>query len=656
MYIDIKTLDDMENLSDSEIKQILEAVAEAYMPNGHRNIASIFTYPNNNGIINDLKREGKSYDFSKEEDVIRAARDAFDNNLDYLRIEHNIAEKDISVSSREAFLYTLVLGHKGSIPYLNGRELKHAELRQIKEFLIDEEIQQEEVSAVSSSTEEVSVIEGDVENSIDVNTHAEMLTDAKKLPFLESKNFQIEYTQALPEIELPEILSKKEKKELEQQAEIKEDDNLIKIHNMIVNGVTKTGKTLSPKLRSRLIPSISREIKEDTGLNINPYLHDPENTSTISEIALASSLSKTSLAFGILPEIYDSHGAAPNFTTTKQGPQWQSPLYGYAEGFNIKKTDPELYKSNNVMKRVHYDEFHHSHNNPNFVSSFYSTEEGLELSGNKNLYDEKGNSAILAAHISGEEQEAKFFSYENLEGDKSYKGLSFQANIANNDEAFSFDASTMLYSSFPSLTLGVGPVIGIRAGDKNLSEKFGARFDVSLLDPVSGKTGIRLFSDITNQAASGELSLASETMDLDKARYHLSYNFNFPYNGEESEQEIHGKFLYPVTRKVLLQNEAEIEFGEGWKNRLSAINALNEKVAVGGSVEIGNMSGGGDLDFENISNTNIEGKKLNVNLAAEASYINIGAGVTGGIEVGIQEVGSQNIPYGNVRVTKILGQ
>jgi len=131
-----------------------------------------------------------------------------------------------------------------------------------------------------------------------------------------------------------------------------------------------------------------------------------------------------------------------------------------------------------------------------------------------------------------------------------------------------------------------------------------------LLDPIKGKTGIRLFTDVTNKSTSGELSLASETMHLGKPEWHLSYEFDFPYGGE-AEQELHGN-----------------------------------KFSIGSFIEVGGMQ----------NNPDQRPTEINLNLGVRADYLNLGKGVTGGVEVGVQDVGSQNTPIGSIRITKLLGQ
>jgi len=423
----------MENLSDLEIKQVLEAIRESYMPNSKNGIASIFISSNKSGIINDLESMGKSYDFSKEEEVIRAARDAFDWNLFLLDKNHDISEADITVSTQEAMLHTLVLGHKGAIPYLQGKEITQSKLNQITESLVEAQIEPKDI--IKEATLPTIEVTAKREPNL-VNGEEILYASNSEIPLIETRPIKIEYSQALPEFSKVEIaLSPKQQKKQERQAEIDEDINIAKAHDRIIENDSYESGLRGMMQRRREIGAVLNEINEDTGLEINPYLHDPANASTVGELALSTSLSYPSETFMKLSEITDDHGIAPNFTSTLQGNQWQFPLYGFAEGFNVKDADIELYKNNGK----HFDEFHHAHNRPSLVSSTYSTEEGLELSGNYNLYDDKGDSATLSGSLAREEQNFNFFSYENLGGEKSYQGLSFQAGLARDNESLALN-------------------------------------------------------------------------------------------------------------------------------------------------------------------------------------------------------------------------
>jgi hypothetical protein len=134
-------------LTNEQIKGILEQIAENYLPEGKQNIANVFTYPNKHGIIHDLESMGKSYDFSTQEDVIQAARDAFEWNLFLLEKNHQITQEEITVDSQEAFLLTTILGHKGAIPYLKGKEINIEKINDIREVIAsdNDEVPREEI-------------------------------------------------------------------------------------------------------------------------------------------------------------------------------------------------------------------------------------------------------------------------------------------------------------------------------------------------------------------------------------------------------------------------------------------------------------------------------------------------------------------------------
>jgi hypothetical protein len=114
-------------IESENIKLLLEQIC-ALKPKYCEGIANVFAPANKNSILLDLNALGKKYDLNKEDDVIKAANDAFELNKKYLKatkpnpidIEKDVAEG--KYTEEFALYVTLRFGHRGAIEYLNGKK------------------------------------------------------------------------------------------------------------------------------------------------------------------------------------------------------------------------------------------------------------------------------------------------------------------------------------------------------------------------------------------------------------------------------------------------------------------------------------------------------------------------------------------------------
>ncbi len=610
-------------LDKALIPDILEAISREYLPEGYHEPRYVFQFTKDgklyeHAIIRDLQSMGKRYDFADPGDVIRAAEDAYTWNLRLLKTHHNLSEATMAVSPEAAFVLTTVLGHEGAIPYLTGKTQIPERLAPLIEEIIEPNGETNEAAPPSAPERNVTV--------------------TAALPTLSPAPLDVPQREPeLPEIEvtLPEYLV--------QEQEQRRHTYLRNQHEKIIEGEL-------PIIRKGLaIAENKREIENDSGKPLNPYEHDPQNATTTGEIALPYSLGYPSAAFVKANELTEDHGSAPLFGPTQQGAFWQFPQYGYAEGFRAAGVSPEEYP------RIHRDDGHHAHNPPDFVSASYDTQTGPAGQFHFNLHDDTGNSAVFNGFASADEQRLRFVAYKNAGGEPNYQGRSFQAAYTReaaesplDDAESSLDAAVMSYTSFPDLTVGVGPVLHVASGDGALRLAPGIRSDISALDPWTAKVGGRLFTDVTTAAVTGELELATETLHIGRPQAHLSYHFHLPYQGK-SEHALHGRFAYPFSPRDLISHETELAVNEGWTTSLKYTRALsNPNWAVSSSASFGNLE---EAAFNGTAETS---RSLNLRLGVELNYLNLPQNITGAVEVGLDEVGSQPTPYGQIKVTKLI--